>query len=199
MNPHTVNPLEEELHRQADPHATPDATTQDLHQTPVRPEPPQPPMLKPAGKRERKPPAPVQPFVQTPLPTLGELWDAYRPETMGGIGLLLLSLVSWASNQTALAVILMLTLIGLVLWLLGVDGIPARTVMRTLADSYGLAVIRIIDSDDMDQPVRVIRPGHRYAVWHADRQGHIHTGILIPDRDRIALTDANETIIGARA
>lgn len=112
------------------------------------------------------------------------------PQLLQAVGLLILVIVSLLARQTALAVICLLALIAFVGWRLATYGwTPMETVRRTIEHGYGVAVVRLLNADDMNQPVRVITEGGQYVAWYTDgRESRIHTAILIVNKGRIALT-----------
>lgn len=60
----------------------------------------------------------------------------------------------------------------------------------------GVAVVRLLNADDMNQPVRVITEGGQYVAWYTDgRESRIHTAILIVNKGRIALTTPDMGIL----
>ena len=172
-----INEMERRL-AESNPHAGPNAKTEDFNQ--------QPPSVKPAGKRHRTSPAPRKtdedtktaaetpsqqaeetwqtqtgrPFCIIPKPTWQELAHAALPQLLQAVGLLILVIVSLLARQTALAVICLLALIAFVGWRLATYGwTPMETVRRTIEHGYGVAVVRLLNADDMNQPVRVITEG----------------------------------------
>ena len=200
-----INEMERRL-AESNPHAGPNAKTEDFNQ--------QPPSVKPAGKRHRTSPAPRKtdedtkteetwqtqtgrPFYIIPKPTWQELAHAALPQLLQAAGLLILIIVSLLARQTALAVICLLALIAFVGWRLATyDWTPMETVRRTIEHGYGVAVIRLLNADDMNQPVRVITEGGQYVAWYTDgRESRIHTAILIVNKGRIALTTPDMGIL----
>lgn len=161
--------------------------------------------MKPAGKRHRTSPAPRKtdedtktaaetpsqqaeetwqtqtgrPFCIIPKPTWKELAHAALPQLLQAVGLLILVIVSLLARQTALAVICLLALIAFVGWRLATYGwTPMETVRRTIEHGYGVAVFRLLNADDMNQPVRGITEGGQYVAWYTDgRESRIHTAI----------------------
>lgn len=209
-----INEMERRL-AESNPHAGPNAKTEDFNQ--------QPPSVKPAGKRHRTSPAPRKtdedtktaaetpsqqaeetwqtqtgrPFCIIPKPTWQELSHAALPQLLQAAGLLILVIVSLLARQTALAVICLLALIAFVGWRLATYGwTPMETVRRTIEHGYGVAVVRLLNADDMNQPVRVITEGGQYVAWYTDgKESHIHTAILIVNKGRIALTTPDMGIL----
>ncbi len=96
-----------------------------------------------------------------------------------------------------MAVICLLALIAFVGWRLATYGwTPMETVRRTIEHGYGVAVVRLLNADDMNQPVRVITEGGQYVAWYTDgRENRIHTAILIVNKGRIALTTPDMGIL----
>ena len=205
-----INEMERRL-AESNPHAGPNAKTEDFNQ--------QPPSVKPAGKRHRTSPAPRKtdedtktaaetpsqqaeetwqtqtgrPFCIIPKPTWQELAHAALPQLLQAVGLLILVIVSLLARQTALAVICLLALIAFVGWRLATYG---WTPMETIEHGYGVAVVRLLNADDMNQPVRVITEGGQYVAWYTDgRENRIHTAILIVNKGRIALTTPDMGIL----
>ena len=209
-----INEMERRL-AESNPHAGPNVKTEDFKQ--------QPPSVKPAGKRRRTSPAPRKtvedtktaaetpsqqaeetwqphagrPFCIIPKPTWQEMAHAALPQLLQAVGLLILVIVSLLARQTALAVICLLGLLAFVGWRLATyDWTPMETVRRTIEHGYGVAVVRLLNADDMNQPVRVVSGSGRYAVWYADgKADRIHTAILIVNKGRIALTTPNMDIL----
>ena len=179
--------------------------------------------MKPAGKHRRTSPAPRKtvedtktaaetpsqqaeetwqpqtgrPFCIIPKPTWQELAHAALPQLLQAVGLLILVIVSLLARQTALAVICLLGLLAFVGWRLATyDWTPMETVRRTIEHGYGVAVVRLLNADDMNQPVRVITEGGQYVAWYTDgRESRIHTAILIVNKGRIALTTPDMGIL----
>lgn len=179
--------------------------------------------MKPAGKRHRTSTAPRKtdedtktaaetpsqqaeetwqtqtgrPFCIIPKPTWKELAHAALPQLLQAVGLLILVIVSLLARQTALAVICLLALIAFVGWRLATYGwTPMETVRRTIEHGYGVAVVRLLNADDMNQPVRGIIEGGQYVAWYTDgRENRIHTAILIVNKGRIALTTPDMGIL----
>ena len=209
-----INEMERRL-AESNPHAGPNAKTEDFKQ--------QPPSGKPAGKRHRTSPTPRKtdedtktaaetpsqqaeetwqtqtgrPFCIIPKPTWKELAHAALPQLLQAVGLLILVIVSLLARQTALAVICLLALIAFVGWRLATYGwTPMETVRRTIEHGYGVAVVRLLNADDMNQPVRVITEGGQYVAWYTDgKENRIHTAILIVNKGRIALTTPDMGIL----
>lgn len=209
-----INEMERRL-AESNPHACPNAKTEDFNQ--------QPPSVKPAGKRHRTSPAPRKtdedtktaaetpsqqaeetwqtqtgrPFCIIPKPTWQELAHAALPQLLQAVGLLILVIVSLLARQTALVVICLLALIAFVGWRLATYGwTPMETVRRTIEHGYGVAVVRLLNADDMNQPVRVITEGGQYVAWYTDgKENRIHTAILIVNKGRIALTTPDMGIL----
>lgn len=96
-----------------------------------------------------------------------------------------------------MAVICLLGLLAFVGWRLATyDWTPMETVRRTIEHGYGVAVVRLLNADDMNQPVRVITEGGQYVTWYTDgRESRIHTAILIVNKGRIALTTPDMGIL----
>ena len=169
----------------------------------------QPPSVKPAGKRHRTSPAPRKtdedtktaaetpsqqaeetwqtqtgrPFCIIPKPTWQELAHAALPQLLQAVGLLILVIVSLLARQTALAVICCSPdrIRRLAACDLRLDS--HGTVRRTIEHGYGVAVVRLLNADDMNQPVRVITEGGQYVAWYTDgRENRIHTAILIVNK-----------------
>ena len=200
---------------ESNPHAGPNVKTDDFKQ--------QPPSVKPAGKRRRTSPAPRKtvedtktaaetpsqqaeetrrphvgrPFCIIPKPTWQELAHAALPQLLQATGLLILIIVSLLARQTALAVICLLGLLAFVGWRLATyDWTPMETVRRTIEHGYGVAVVRLLNADDMNQPVRVITDGGQYVAWYTDgRESRVHAAILIVNKGRIALTTPDMGIL----
>lgn len=91
----------------------------------------------------------------------------------------------------------LLGLLAFVGWRLATyDWTPMETVRRTIEHGYGVAVVRLLNADDMNQPVRVITEGGQYVAWYTDgRESRIHTAILIVNKGRIALTTPDMGIL----
>ena len=78
------------------------------------------------------------------------------------------------------------------------DMVPVETLRRSVESQYGIAVLSVIDSDDVNIPVRLVHEGHRYVIWYANGlNSRVNTTNLIPSRGRIVLTDSNYEVLPA--
>lgn len=135
------------------------------------------PLQKPHHSRPKRPRQTQtgRPFCIIPKPTWQELAHAALPQLLQAVGLLILVIVSLLARQTALAVICLLAPIAFVGWRLATYGwTPMETVRRTIEHGYGVAVVRLLNADDMNQPVRVITEGGQYVARVYGRQGESH-------------------------
>ena len=172
-----INDMERKLNEN-ETHADPNAKTEDMRQ--------QPPSVKPAGRRRRpvkKNPtvkaeaktdvedkgkesnSPSRPFARM-LPATGEEFlHAAMIQIMQGLGIFALIVTFMLINQTALAVISLLRLIEYLGWRFATyDWVPVETLRRSIETQYGIAVLSVIDSDDVNIPVRLVHEGHRYVI-----------------------------------
>ena len=127
-----------------------------------------------AEKKAREPerePVSADPYTPKPLlsPSLPELLGASLPTIFSIIGLLILVLVSILLHQIELVIILSLTTIAVIGWRVAVfDWIPADTLVRSIETGYGYHVIRIVQGDEVNNPVRLIhKTSDKYVVWYA--------------------------------
>lgn len=127
-----------------------------------------------AEKKVREPehePVSADPYTPKPLlsPSLPELLEASLPTIFSIIGLLILILVSILFHQIELVIILSLTTIAVIGWRVAVfDWIPADTLVRSIETGYGYHVIRIVQGDEVNNPVRLIhKTSDKYVVWYA--------------------------------
>lgn len=113
----------------------------------------------------------ADPYTPKPLlsPSLPELLGASLPTIFSIIGLLILVLVSILFHQIELVIILSLTTIAVIGWRVAVfDWIPADTLVRSIETGYGYHVIRIVQGDEVNNPVRLIhKTSDKYVVWYA--------------------------------
>lgn len=93
----------------------------------------------------------------------------------------------------------MLSLVAFLGWRFATyDWVPVETLRRSVESQYGIAVLSVIDSDDVNIPVRLVHEGHRYVIWYANGlNSRVNTTNLIPSRGRIVLTDSNYEVLPA--
>ena len=189
-----INEMERRL-AESNPHAGPNAKTEDFKQ--------QPPSVKPAGKRRRTSPAPrktvedTKTAAETPSQQAEETWQPHAGRPFCIIPKPTWQEMAHAALPQLLQAVCLLGLLAFVGWRLATyDWTPMETVRRTIEHGYGVAVVRLLNADDMNQPVRVITEGGQYVAWYTDgRESRIHTAILIVNKGRIALTTPDMGIL----
>ncbi|PWG65654.1 hypothetical protein [Bifidobacterium callitrichidarum] len=135
------------------------------------------PELPVAEKTEEVKPEPVKnptlvddPYGPKPLEpaTFKEMSLVALPTILGAAGLVLLTVVSLVCNQFALAIILGLSVIGLIGWRICVfDWTPVTTLVRSIEDGYGFHVLKVIQDTDVTEPVKLIHTLGRYIIWYS--------------------------------
>lgn len=206
-----INDMERKLNEN-ETHADPNAKTEDMRQ--------QPPSVKPAGRRRRPvkktPTVKVEaktdvedkkkesnslsrPFACMLPATVEEFLHAAMIQIMQGLGIFALIVTFILIGQTALAALTLLSLIAFLGWRFATyDWVPVETLRRSVESQYGIAVLSVIDSDDVNIPVRLVHEGHRYVIWYANGlNSRVNTTNLIPSRGRIVLTDSNYEVLPA--
>lgn len=188
-----VNELERRLDADR-PHAGPDERTEAFHE--VKPD--RPPSVRPAaGRRQAKTKTrPRDPWSPVPRPTRTEWRRALTPMILQLLGVLLLAVVSFMAGQTALGVILLLALLALAGWRAATwDWTPADTVMRGVDATRPVRVLRVIDPDDPETPVRIVHAGRRYAIWWLDADATVRTGMLLTRPGLVSVATSDSTAI----
>lgn len=188
-----VNELERRLDADR-PHAGPDERTETFHE--VKPD--RPPSVRPAaGRRQAKTKTrPRDPWSPVPRPTRTEWRRALTPMILQLLGVLLLAVVSFMAGQTALGVILLLALLALAGWRAATwDWTPADTVMRGVDATWPVRVLRVIDPDDPETPVRVVHAGRRYAIWWLDADATVRTGMLLTRPGLVSVATSDSTAV----
>ena len=193
-------------------HADPNAKTEDMRQ--------QPPSVKPAGRRrhpvkkiptvkveaktdvedkEKESNSLSRPFACMLPATVEEFLHAAMIQIMQGLGIFALIVTFILIGQTALAALTLLSLVAFLGWRFATyDWVPVETLRRSVESQYGIAVLSVIDSDDVNIPVRLVHEGHRYVIWYANGlNSRVNTTNLIPSRGRIVLTDSNYEVLPA--
>lgn len=112
------------------------------------------------------------------------------------LGVLLLAVVSFMAGQNALGVILLLVLAALAGWRAATwDWMPADTVMRGVDATRPVRVLRVIDPDDPETPVRVVHASRRYAIWWLDADATVRTGVLLTRPGLVSVATSDSTAV----
>ncbi|RGW97458.1 hypothetical protein DWV39_08750 [Bifidobacterium longum] len=170
-----VNELERRLDADR-PHAGPDERTETFHE--VKPD--RPPSVRPTGgpRAAKTKTRPRDPWSPVPRPTRTEWRRALTPMILQLLGVLLLALAALAGWRAAT-------------W----DWTPADTVMRGVDATRPVRVLRVIDPDDPETPVRVVHAGRRYAIWWLDADAMVRTGMLLTRPGLVSVATSDSTAV----
>lgn len=188
-----VNELERRLAADR-PHAGPDERTEAFHE--VKPD--RPPSVRPTGgpRPAKTKTRPRDPWSPVPRPTRTEWRRALTPMILQLLGVLLLAVVSFMAGQNALGVILLLALAALAGWRAATwDWMPADTVMRGVDATRPVRVLRVLDPDDPETPVRVVHANRRYAIWWLDADAMVRTGVLLTRPGLVSVATSDSTAV----
>ena len=72
---------------------------------------------------------------------------------------------------------------------------PADTVMRGVDATRPVRVLRVIDPDDPETPVRIVHAGRRYAIWWLDADATVRTGMLLTRPGLVSVATSDSTAI----
>lgn len=126
--------------------------------------------IKASSEPVKNPVLANDPYGPKPLEpaTFKEMSLVALPTILGSAGLVLLTVVSLICGQIALAIILGLSVIGLIGWRICVfDWTPVTTLVRSIEDGYGFHVLKVIQDTDVTEPVKLIHTLGRYVIWYS--------------------------------